>query len=57
MGLEGQKSFEALRGAEFLKPFHGDTPLHNLGVIKKHGIETWAGHRGKCYPWLKEMAT
>jgi hypothetical protein len=38
---------------DFLKPFHGDTPLHNLDRIKKLGIEAWAKHRGKCYPWLK----
>jgi hypothetical protein len=37
----------------FLESFHGDTPLRNLDMIKKFGIEAWAKHRGKCYPWLK----
>lgn len=36
---------------EFLKPFHGDTPLNNLHKIKELGIHAWAKHRGKCYHW------
>jgi hypothetical protein len=36
-----------------LKPFCGDTPVRNLGKIKEFGIEAWAKHRGKFYPWLK----
>jgi hypothetical protein len=54
--LEGCWECSEYKGCEkldFLKPFHGETPLHNLGMIKKFGIEAWATHRGKCYPWLK----
>lgn len=35
----------------FLKPFHGDGPLKNLKLIKKHGLENWENHREKCYTW------
>ncbi len=38
---------------DFLKPFHGDTPLWNLCRIKEFGISDWAKHRGKFYKWLK----
>ena len=36
----------------FLKPFHGDAPLKNLRKIKELGIDSWAKHREKCYPWI-----
>ena len=49
--------YESCEKLEFLKSFHGDTPLRNLGMIKKFGIHAWARHRGKCYPWLKQRAT
>jgi len=45
--------YKACEKLDFLESFHGDTPLHNLGMIKKFGIEAWAKQRGKCYPWLK----
>ena len=44
--------FEACDQFDFLKPFHGDTPIHNLRKIKVHGISNWAKNRDKCYPWL-----
>ncbi len=44
--------YERCEKLGFLKPFHGDTPLENLGKIKKFGIKSWAKHRGKFYPWL-----
>ncbi len=37
---------------EFLKPFHGDGPQKNLKKIKKYGLDNWAIHREKIYPWL-----
>ena len=45
--------YEACGKLDFLKAFHGDAPLRNLGVIKTLGLRTWAKHRAKCYPWLK----
>jgi hypothetical protein len=45
--------YETCERLRFLKPFHGDTPLRNLGRIKEFGMAAWAKHRGKCYPWQK----
>jgi hypothetical protein len=45
-------SFEKCERLDFLKPFHGDAPLENLRKIKALGIDNWAKHREKCYPWL-----
>jgi len=45
-------TFETCGKLDFLKPFHGDAPVRNLRKIKEMGIESWAGHREKCYPWL-----
>jgi hypothetical protein len=45
--------YETCGKLDFLKPFHGDTPLHNLAKIKEFGIESWVKSRGKFYPWLK----
>jgi hypothetical protein len=44
--------FEECDKFDFLKPFHGDAPLKNLRIIKELGIDNWAKHREKCYPWL-----
>lgn len=44
--------FEQCDRFEFLKPFHGDGPKKNLRKIREHGLEGWALHREKCYPWL-----
>jgi len=38
---------------EFLTPFHGDNPRENLRKVQKYGLDRWAKHRGKFYPWLK----
>jgi len=38
---------------EFLKTFHGDNPRENLRKVQKYGLDGWAKHRGKFYPWLK----
>ena len=45
-------AFEKCSRLEFLKPFHGDGAIHNLRRIKRHGLENWARHRDKCYPWM-----
>ena len=45
--------YETCKKLDFLKPFHGDTPLENLRKIKEFSIRAWAKHRGKFYPWLK----
>ena len=44
---------EVCEKLDFLKPFHGNTPIYNLGKIKEFGLKAWAKHRGKFYPWLK----
>jgi len=43
--------FEICDKFEFLKPVHGDTTKGNLRKIKKYGLEGWAKHRQKFYPW------
>ena len=44
--------FEECNKFEFLKPVHGNGPKENLKIIKKYGLENWAIHREKIYPWL-----
>ncbi len=44
--------FEKCRKLDFLKPFCGDAPIKNLRKIREYGIDNWAGHREKQYPWL-----
>lgn len=44
--------FEECDKFTFLKPFHGDGPQKNLKKIIKYGLDKWAAHREKCYPWL-----
>lgn len=44
--------FESCNTLDFLKPIHGDGPVENLRKIKEFGIDSWAKHREKCYPWL-----
>jgi hypothetical protein len=44
--------FEECDKLIFLKQFHGDALLKNLRKIKDFGINFWAIHREKCYPWL-----
>ena len=46
-------AYEKCEKLDFLKLFHGDTPVRNLGKIKELGIKAWAAHRGKFYPWRK----
>jgi len=43
--------FESCQNLHFLKPFHGEAPIKNLRKIRKLGIDNWASHREKCYPW------
>lgn len=45
-------SFEKCEKLDFLKPFHGEAPVKNLRKIRELGIDNWAKHREKCYPWL-----
>ncbi|MDI6742568.1 MAG: DUF3795 domain-containing protein [Smithella sp.] len=44
--------FENCDRLDFLRPFHGDAPVKNLRKIRDLGIDSWAEHREKCYPWL-----
>jgi hypothetical protein len=44
--------FEGCGKFEFLRPVHGNVPKENLRKIRKHGLNEWAKHRGKFYPWL-----
>lgn len=44
--------FETCSKLDFLKVFHGEAPLKNLRKIKKLGLDSWAKHREKCYPWF-----
>jgi len=45
-------SFKKCEKLDFLKPFHGDSPLINLRKIKEFGMDNWVKHREKCYQWL-----
>ncbi len=44
--------FETCTRLDFLKPFCGDAPIKNLNKIKEYGVENWAEHREKQYPWM-----
>ncbi|MBW1616605.1 MAG: DUF3795 domain-containing protein [Deltaproteobacteria bacterium] len=44
--------FEECKKLDFLKHFCGDAPIKNIRKIKKYGVENWATHREKQYPWL-----
>jgi hypothetical protein len=53
--IEGCWECDELEGCgkfEFLRSVHGDVPKENLRKIRKHGLNEWAKHRGKFYPWL-----
>ena len=53
-GFEGCwecSEFEDCGEFEFLKPFHGDTPVQNLRKIKEHGLDKWSKHRHEFYIW------
>jgi hypothetical protein len=55
MNLDGCwecKNFERCDKLDFLIPFHGDSIISNLRIIKKHGIAAWSKYRDKCYPWF-----
>lgn len=43
--------FETCSSLDFLKEFHGDTPIKNLSKIKELGLDSWASYREKNYPW------
>ena len=43
--------FEGCDKFDFLKPYHGDTPLRNLEKIREFGEDKWVEHRGKFYVW------
>ncbi len=45
-------NFKSCEKLDFLKPFHGDSIINNLEMIKTYGIEAWAKYREKCYPWI-----
>jgi len=44
--------FEQCGKLDFLKPFCEEAPIRNLRKIKIYGVENWAIHREKQYPWL-----
>ncbi len=46
------QDFKDCRKMDFLKPFCGEAPVKNLQKVKKYGLDNWAGHREKQYPWL-----
>jgi len=53
-GFEGCwecSEFEKCEEFNFLKPFHGDAPLHNLRKIKELGLDKWVKHRQKFFVW------
>jgi Protein of unknown function (DUF3795) len=43
--------FETCHKSAFLIPVHGDSTRGNLRKIKKYGLNSWAKHRDKFYPW------
>jgi hypothetical protein len=44
--------FERCDKFESFRPVHGNTTKRNLRKIKKYGLNGWAEHREKFYPWL-----
>jgi hypothetical protein len=44
--------FERCDKFEFFEPIHGNTTRGNLRLIKEYGLNEWAEHREKFYPWL-----
>jgi len=45
--------FETCQLLEPLRRFHGSNINHNLAMIRKHGLDNWAEHRGRHYPWSR----
>ena len=43
--------FEHCQKFEFLKPFHGNSPIQNLRKIKELGLDRWVEHRQRFYVW------
>ncbi len=55
-GFEGCwqcEEFENCLNFEGLHSIHGESPIRNLKVIKKHGINNWPKYRHKSYIWQK----
>ncbi len=52
-GLNGCWECSDFESCDLLEPslYHGDTPRHNLRLIKEYGVENWADKRGKHYIW------
>ena len=44
-------NFEECNKFEFLKPYHGETPVINLRKIKELGLDRWTEHRQKFFVW------
>lgn len=56
-GFEGCwecSDFENCDLLEHLSTAHGETPRHNLRLIREYGVENWAEKRGKHYLWNKK---
>ncbi len=47
--------FETCGLLEPFAPFHGDTPVSNLRLIREHGPDNWAEHRGPHYLWSRRQ--
>lgn len=45
--------FETCGRLEPFTAFHGGTPRGNLRLIREHGVEKWAKHRGPHYLWSR----
>jgi hypothetical protein len=55
-GLEGCWQCTAFDTCGLLEPLcacHGDTPRHNLRMVRQYGVENWAHKRGRHYLWRK----
>jgi hypothetical protein len=55
-GYTGCWECDAFETCGLLEPFsayHGDTPRNNLRLIREHGVENWAEHRGPHYLWSR----
>jgi hypothetical protein len=48
--------FETCALLEPFSAYHGDTPRDNLKLIREHGLERWAAHRGPHYRWSKKSS-
>jgi len=53
-GMDGCWQCEFVETCGLLEPLstcHGDTPKHNLRMVRRYGVANWAHKRGRHYLW------